>query len=355
MITNPKKKKVFLISNMYPSKKNVRYGIFVKNFETAIQEDFLVKKLVITKKYRIVNKLIAYLVLYFRILFLLFRAKKNDLIYIHFPLHVAPMILLLMLANKKIILNFHGSDLIFNTVLTKILSFFLVPILKKSQIVVPSVFFKEKLRTKYNVSGIRIFVYPSGGINRSIFFPMKKPFDNFRIGFVSNFIPGKGWNVFLEAVKKIKKKGYIGRLKIIMVGDGPDLDKINHFIKKNDIKVEFHINLTQEQLAKIYNKLDLFIFPTEKESLGLVGLEAMSCGVPVIVSDVDGPREYVRENFNGFLFDKQDIDNLVNKVFKYYGFSEADKIIMSNNCEKTALQYDSIKVKGLLLKFLKQV
>ena len=225
------KNRLFLVSNMYPSAENLRYGIFVKNFENAIQKDFVVKKIVITKKNGTIDKAMAYFILYFKILLLITKAKRIDIIYVHFPLHVAPALILLMLIKKKIILNFHGSDLIFETRLKKFLSIFLIPLLKKSNTVVPSVYFKERLINDFNVHISKVFVYPSGGINGKIFFKLERVKDKiFTIGYISNFIKEKGWLLLLEAVKTIERQKLIENLRIIMIGDGPDKIDIENMV-----------------------------------------------------------------------------------------------------------------------------
>ena len=352
----PSKTRIFIISNMYPSKKNVRYGIFVKNFENAIKEEFLVKKIVLTKKIGIIRKAIGYFVLYFKMLTLFFTARGEDIIYVHFPLHVAPALALLSLKQKKIILNFHGSDLVFDSYFTKLLSFFLLPLLRKSHIVVPSNYFKEKFINEFNIPNYHITVYPSGGINRKIFYPLKRTINNtFTLGYVSNFIPEKGWEVFLGAIKIIKKENLINNFEIIMVGDGPDKDKMDRRGRATDLCGQYYTNKTQNQLWEIYNKLDVFIFPTHRESLGLVGLEAMACGVPVIASNVDGPREYVKDNFNGFLFEKNNIEDLVDKILVYYRLPQTKRNILSMNCEQTATLYDSSTAQSSLIDFLHHV
>src|SRR5690606_24888669 len=109
-------------------------------------------------------------------------------------------LLLLVYKNDKIVLNFHGSDLIFNTPFTKILSYFLIPILKKSHVVVPSEYYLKKIIHEFRIPSHKVFVYPSGGINRKIFFPEKSKINQeITLGFVSNFIPEKGWETFLKS------------------------------------------------------------------------------------------------------------------------------------------------------------
>ena len=57
----------------------------------------------------------------------------------------------------------------------------------------------------------------------------------------------------------------------------------------------------QEELNILYNISDFFIFPSRKEPLGLVGIESIAAGTPVIGSNVGGIKEYINDN-NGFLF-----------------------------------------------------
>ncbi|MEM0517414.1 glycosyltransferase family 4 protein [Aequorivita flava] len=353
-----KKQRLYLVSNMYPSTENVRYGIFVKNFEIAVSDFFEVEKVVLTKKYSFLSKFLGYLKLYFQIIQLYFKSGKNDLVYVHFPLHVAPALVPLWWLNRKVVLNFHGSDLIFNTTFKKALSFFLKPGLKKSTIVLPSTYYKEKLIAKFNISKSKLFVYPSGGINSKVFSPNRKSENSsFIIGFVSNFIEGKGWRIFLDALKKIKSENSITNFEILMVGDGPDKPEIENLLADLDIKFEIISNISQKELAAIYNQMNVFIFPTyrEEESLGLVGLEAMACGIPVIATKIGGPLGYIVDNENGFLFDIKNATMLAEKILDFYKLPEIEKNKMKRNAITTAQNYDSLTVNKDLVAFLKNL
>ncbi|WP_066222796.1 glycosyltransferase family 4 protein [Formosa haliotis] len=349
---------IYLISNMYPSKRNVRYGIFVKNFEAAVKGDFIVKKCVLTKKESVVAKLFGYLLLYFKIFCLIFKAKKQDIIYVHFPLHVAPMLWFVQLFKKQIVLNFHGSDLIFNTVFTKILSQFLKPLIIQCAIVVPSVYYKTLIIKKYKIKSGQVFVYPSGGINTAVFYPqVVKKREEIVLGFVSNFIKSKGWEVLLLAVKEVLNKQVIKNLEIVFIGDGPDKEAIIELSERIGVKYNITSNISQKELALRYNEFDLFIFPTYRkaESLGLVGLEAMACGVPVVAGKVGGPMGYINHGINSFLFEKKSSKDLVNKILLYFSLSENEKQRIKLNAIKTAKLYDSRKVNMELLLFLKDL
>ena len=339
---------------MYPSTKNIRYGIFVKNFVISLEDDFEIKKTILTKKTGF-SKLLGYIGFYIRIVKVLSKSEKEDLIYVHYPLFVAP---LLYLFNRKYILNFHGSDITFNTSIRKAYSFFLKKIIIKYPIVIPSKYYEEIFLNQFKKVKEELLVYPSGGINSTIFKPLKMepPTNQFVIGFVSNFIEKKGWRVLLDAIDiLIKKENAIPNISLRLVGDGPDKEEIVKRVKNLNIPYTLRSNLSQAELAEEYNLLDVFVFPTYRvdESLGLVGLEAMSCGVPVIASNMGGPKGYINSGVNGLLFTPKDADDLASKMMTYNNYTGDKKTNMIKSAEKTAADYDSKKVKNELITFLK--
>jgi glycosyltransferase involved in cell wall biosynthesis len=201
-----------------------------------------------------------------------------------------------------------------------------------------------------------VFVYPSGGINIDVFHPkkiIKK--ETFVLGFVSNFIDSKGWKILLLAVENILKNNSIKNIELIIIGDGPDKQKINTFLEKINIKYKLISSVSQEELAKYYNEFNLFAFPTERESLGLVGLEAMACGTPVVAGKVDGPMGYINDGVNSFLFKRKDSYDLEKKIVNFYNLSTLEKEIMRTNAIKTAKYYDCRIVNKDLVSFLNEL
>jgi glycosyltransferase involved in cell wall biosynthesis len=345
------KPRLYLVSNMYPSKADKRYGVFVENFSNSIESDFKVKKYVITKHKRVLKKLFAYLVLYIRLFFLPLFLRKTDIIYVHFPLYFSPLVRWWFLFSKNIILNFHGGDVYFDNTLRKILGVFLKPIVKKCKVVVPSDSFSKRVMKLFRIEKSKIHVYPSGGINTLVFKPIKTNKDIFTIGFVSSLIEPKGWRVFLAAINLLKKQN--GEpYKVIMVGEGADKTLVEGFIEKHKLPVELLQNRDQKDLATVYNRFHVFVFPTKKESLGLVGLEAMACGVPVIASDVPGPNDYVKHDFNGLLFEENKPQELLKELEYYMVLNEADRQVFIDNSLETIKTFDANIVKLELTKFI---
>ena len=292
---------------MYPSISNVRYGIFVKRFEEAIEKDFEIKKTVKNKKKSAISKFFAYASTYLKIVLLAFKIKKGDLIYLHYPLYFAPLLPILKASPGKIVLNFHGSDMVIDSLFKRALFVFLKGSLNECFIVVPSKSYKKLAQDTLQVLEERILIYPSGGINKQIFHPLDKALGaHFTIGFVSNFLRTKGWPTLLNALGKLKEMQPDLQFRSVMVGDGPDKREIEQQINKHNLEIDVISSVPQQELAKIYSTFDVLVFPSLRESLGLVGIEAMMCGIPVIASDIEGPNGYIIHGYNGYLFENQD-------------------------------------------------
>ena len=69
-----------------------------------------------------------------------------------------------------------------------------------------------------------------------------------------------------------------------------------------DQRIAFEGRVSTERLAELYATCDVFVFPSQQEGFGIVLLEAMFCGLPVVASRVSAIPELVRDSQEGFLF-----------------------------------------------------
>lgn len=78
-----------------------------------------------------------------------------------------------------------------------------------------------------------------------------------------------------------------------------------------------------------------------EESLGLVGLEAMACEVPVIGSYIGGLKDYIKDKENGFFFTPGNAEELSNKIELYLSLSSSEKQKMTEAAKRKAQRYAS--------------
>lgn len=350
---------MLLISNMYPSDQNPTYGIFIKNFETQMKkEGFSIDKCVIKGRGKnILEKMKKYMAFFQQTLHSIHR-KDYDLIYVHYMNHSLLPLLWVNTFNRPLVLNAHGSDVSPQSTIGKLFQRFTIPVIRKAdRIVVPSEYFKSVVEKKFSLNEEKIFVSPSGGVNTKLFsHKMYTPGAKMTIGYISRIDKNKGWHTFLLALKLLKEKTTYD-FDSIIIGDGPEMELLKTSIERYDLSQNILIlgAIEHNVLPIHYHKIDLFIFPTLSESLGLVGLEALSCGIPVLGSDIPALREYIYPNTNGDLFEAGNPEDLFVKIENFINLDVEKKKKLSTEARKTALKYDADIVAHSLSTYLTQL
>lgn len=137
----------------------------------------------------------------------------------------------------------------------------------------------------------------------------------FTVLFVGRLVERKGVHVLLRAAAKVRGQY---RLRVVVVGDGPERGRLENLARELGLEqsVEFRGRVTDEELARSYRAADAFVLPAvvdsrgETEGLGVVLLEAMSYGVPVVASRAGGITDIVEDGANGLLVDAGDAEAL---------------------------------------------
>ncbi|PKP61703.1 hypothetical protein CVT91_02230 [Candidatus Atribacteria bacterium HGW-Atribacteria-1] len=174
----------------------------------------------------------------------------------------------------------------------------------------------EKIFIMRGVGGVDLSLYQSAvlerrenklGLCNKLGVPCKKYFI-----YVGRFSPEKNLLFLLKAYEKLKNKEGTDNWGLILVGDGPQRKEIEGFIKDKGIKDVFLPGFIQkEELPRFYAISDVFVLPSISEPWGLVVDEAMTSGLPVLVSNRCGCYpDIVQDRVNSFSFDPFDEDRL---------------------------------------------
>ena len=341
--------RILIVSNMYPSTKDPVYGTFVESFVKEVSKRNLngVTDVVVLKgrSQGIINKVFKYIIFYLQSFFKPLICRY-DVIYIHF-LTYSPVLInfLSRIKDLLLVINVHGGDVLTRSSFAEQLKQFNRPLLRKSKLIVsPSLYFRNILMQEFpELNSSKIIVSPSGGVNTKLFVPkVKDNIDCFNIGYVSRIDEGKGWDIFIKTVVLLKKRGF--NVKAEMVGRGSQILELKNMLKEYQMEddIIYVGAIAYKDLPNIYPHFDLFVFPTQLfESLGLVAIEAMSCGIPVIGNKIGGLQDYIKDGVNGFFVEGQDAKDYCQIIKQYIELTDAERNEMKKQARLTALEYDS--------------
>lgn len=132
-----------------------------------------------------------------------------------------------------------------------------------------------------------------------------------RIGTIARLSWEKGVDLLLEAVRDLPN------ISLTVVGTGRDERKIHNTIKRFNLEQRVTIQRATSNVAAFYRSLDLFILPSrDHDPCPLAPIEAMACGIPVIMTDACGTAGYLRNSIDALIVESNSVGALKEAIKK---------------------------------------
>src|SRR5690349_20288505 len=169
-----------------------------------------------------------------------------------------------------------------------------------TKVLVNSVFIQNQVKCIYGINAAISYL----GVDTDLFFPGRSTADVPYILSVGAIQPHKGFDFLIESIGHIDQRI---RPALYLVGnmENPDQqDLLKALALKKNVKLQIEVGLNQNALVRRYNDSVLVAYAPYNEPFGLVPLEAMSCGKPIVGVDEGGVRETVRDGVTGLLIER---------------------------------------------------
>lgn len=343
-----KKRKILVITNMYPTDQHKSFGVFVKNQVDALRKAGLeIDVLAITNplsgKKNVIIKYVKWL--FQAIYYLIVKGKSYGVVHAHYVFPSGKIGLLFKKIYKtRLIVTAHGGDIdkmarknkwIYNST-KKILS-------EADHVISVGEQLFNTIHQEFDVSKEKHSII-NMGVNRNIFKPIPKSDAKIHCGissdekiilFVGNIIEQKGLIELIDAFSMLKDrdKNYL----LCLIGATNDPTFKHHLDEKlqtlglvNDVRL-LGVK-SQIEIAQWMSAAEVLVLPSHIEGFGLVALEAMSCETPVIGTAVGGLK-YLLANNTGKIVKEKNAADL------YQGLSQ----LLASDQEKNALIQNGLR------------
>lgn len=174
---------------------------------------------------------------------------------------------------------------------------------------------------------------------------------------VGRLVPKKGFIYLIKAMPDVFKKAV--NVKLILVGDGDQKKELVECVKKLNIekKVIFAGTIVYDKLTNYYNIADIFVMPSIKDESGNIDaspvamMEAISCGVPVVVTKFSASNDFIEEGKTGYLVKEKNSREIARAIIALFNNSnkpDLKKIVRQKALENFSLESVAKKYTNIL-------
>ena len=178
------------------------------------------------------------------------------------------------------------------------------------------------------------------GIDRTLFSPKHKSKDLMKemtgnenpcILFVSRLVWEKNLKTLIELYRLAEERNL--NYNFIVAGDGVAREEL----EKEMPKAYFLGRLAHQPLAEVYASSDVFVFPSPTETFGNVVLEAMASGLPCVIANEGGSRDFIEDGFNGYKCEVNNAEEYLDKIGKIIKQPELARSFSDNALERSKI------------------
>ena len=259
------------------------------------------------------------------------RKHELDLVHVHYaiPHATSAWIAHEMLGEErdlKIVTTLHGTDITLVGLHPSFHAITRFSILRSHGLTAVSKFLKRETVRDFTVPEERVEVIPNFidiGVYRPGLVPSHRatlaPDREKIVMHISNFRAVKRAEDVVSVFAKLTAKQ---PSRLVLVGDGPERPRV--LMRAEELGVRDRVMFLGKHTSvhEVLSCADLFLLPSASESFGLVALEAMACGAPVVASNVGGLPEVIEHGTSGYMFDVGDIDAMAEAGLRIMGDDE---------------------------------
>lgn len=344
-------KRVLFVNNGYPTEELPNYSTYVKTmYQCLLNAGFQVDLLVIRlHNLGTLAKVWAYLKFWWCLLRV--KLEPYDILYVNHAPFAFPLFFRKERCRKRIYIHWHGNELVCKTFFIQNILKILKPRVKECLHIAPSYYFKERVKDILEVVDKNVKVSPSGGVDTSLFKSIEKSSDRkeFVIGYASALTMEKGGGIFLGEMKYHAhlEKETSKKISYRVIKYGRDASYFLNLFAKEKVPLSVVDKCPKSSMPDFYHSIDILLMPSKSESLGLVALEAMSCGIPVITYDVCAFPEFVISGISGELVkytvdEKRNIEEFeaaIIKIIENYDLYTPRKIVLERYSEQSVVDF----------------
>lgn len=216
--------------------------------------------------------------------------------------------------------------------------------LKKADCILSTSNVMKEVTQQYTAKQIKVTPF---GVDTEKFKPeasKEKDEKELVIGTIKTLEEKYGIQYLVKAFIKVCRKYPDMNLKLKIGGKGSQLEYLENLCAEAGIKdkVEFLGFLNQDEVIKTFQNMDIAVYPStlDSESFGVAAVEAESCGIPVIVSEIPGLMESTKPGFTSLVCEKKNPDDLAEKIEKLINDKKLREEMGKNAREFVLENYD---------------